>query len=219
MRCSTSGGPSDKGGGILLVMLLGGLVSAIGLGLAGLSATERALAGNYQVGTQLLYAAEAMASRLVDDLSDQTAWPAALARTSSSSFRDGGNYPVTPWGEVLDLAAATSALQANAPIPNGASVWRLYASGTLAVLSESSSVPGEYLVAWVGDDHADEDGDPAADSNNFIVVRAEARAMTGLKRAVQVVLQYVPAPPAGEPSSAGPPVVPGVRVVSWREVR
>jgi hypothetical protein len=218
MRRPMSFEPPDRGSGIVLVILLGGLLGAIGLGLAGLSATERALSGNHQAGVQLLYAAEAIAGRVVQDLSDQAAWSGALAGTSSSSFLDPASLPVTPWAAVLDLPAATSALQATTS-PSGAFVWRLFASGTLAALSESTSAPAVYLAAWVADDHADQDGDPAADSNDVIALRAEARGMNALKRAVHVVLQYIPPPPAGEVIPAGPAGVPGVRIVSWREVR
>jgi hypothetical protein len=210
--------PSDRGGGILLVILLGGLLSAIGLGLAGLTATERALSGNYQAGSQLLYAAEAIGGHVARELRDPTVWSGALAGTSSSSFLEGGSRPVTPWGEVFDVVAATSALQTSTALPSGVSVWRLYASGTLAALSGSAWASGAFLIAWVADDHADQDGDPSVDSNNFVVVRAEARGFGGLKRAVQLVLQYVPPPPDGEAPSPGA-AAPGVRVVSWREVR
>jgi hypothetical protein len=208
---------SDRGGGILLVILLGGLLSAIGLGLAGLTATERALSGNYQAGSQLLYAAEAIGAHVVHELRDRTVWSGALAGTSSSSFLEEASRPVTPWGEVFDLGAATAALQTSTALPSGVSVWRLFASGALDALSESEWASGAFLIAWVADDHAEQDGDPSLDSNNLLVVRAEARGFGGLKRAVQLVMQYVP-PVEGEAPPPSAPA-PGVRVVSWREVR
>jgi hypothetical protein len=208
----------ERGGGLLLVILLGGLLSAIGLALVSLSLTERALSANYQAGVQLLYAAEAMAHRLVVDLSSATDWPQALAGASSSAF-SGPLHPTTPWGELLDLAALTAALQASSGSAGGGSVWRLYASGPFDALTGTASAQA-FLIGWVADDPADPDGDPGADANNAIVVRAEARAIGGMRRAVQLVLRYVPPPPPVEGVPPAPPAeTPGVRAVSWREVR
>jgi hypothetical protein len=206
----------DRGGAILLVILLGGSLSAIGLGLAALASAERALSGNYYAGTELLYAAEAIADRAVRDLSASSAWAGALLGTEPSTFLDATSYPVMPWGEVLDLAAETGALQTSVA-PTAGTVWRLYASGTFSNLTSMRSVFPAYVIAWVADDQADQDGESTADSNGFIVIRTEARATGRLKRAVEVVLRNVP--PTAEPPPPGPAEVPGVRVVSWREIR
>jgi hypothetical protein len=212
-----SKGDGDRGGGILLVILLGGVLSAIGLGLGALSATERAVAGNHHAGVQLLYAAEALAERVVLDLSDAPEWSSALAGAARSAFFEPGTTVTAPWGEPLDVVQLTATLQQETRTGTSAAplAWRVYASGSFDALASVPTGLPAFLVAWVGDDPADADGDPAADSNELVVVRLEARAFGGLRRAVQIAVRRLPPVPPGQPTEDPP----GVTIVAWREVR
>ena len=207
----TGANASDRGGGVLFVILLGGLLSAIGLGLVALSSAERAILGNYQSGVQVLYAAEALAERVIVDLELQSDWSLVLSGAATSTFSEAGD--TAPWGDPVDVAGLTAQLQQEtgggtsvAPL-----VWRVYGRGAFETLAGVESVVPAYLVAWVGDDPADVDSDPSLDSNGVVVIRAEARAFGGMRRVVQCVVRRV-ADPGGEDPA-------GVTLVTWREVR
>ena len=246
-RTLAGSGSDERGGVVVLVLLLGGLISAVGLGLVLLSSTERVVAGNFQAGARTLYAAEAVAEHVILDLVTDRQWTDAVSGTRRSSFIDGTTHPLAPWGETLDLPAMTAALQlgTDAASPWGADTprWRLFASGTLATLGGAGREPPTYLVAWVADDPSDHDGDPAIDTNGVIVIRAQAQGIGGMRRSVQVVLRRFD-PDNSDADAGTPPEEPAevtgssdlarimpldttgevsgsteVRVLSWREVR
>jgi hypothetical protein len=66
-----------------------------------------------------------------------------------------------------------------------------------------------YLVVWVADDVSETDGDPVADSNDVLMIRGEAVGSGGRTRTLDVTVTRAGVP-AGQP---------GLRVISWREVR
>jgi hypothetical protein len=89
---------------------------------------------------------------------------------------------VAGWG-ALDLPALTDGLQRESDAANqwGADgqVWRLFGYAPLHTLLDAAGggvAAGSafYTVAWVSDDPADGDGNPSADANGRVVVRAEA---------------------------------------------
>ena len=86
--------------------------------------------------------------------------------------------PVLPWGGVLDLRAVTSRVQAGADsdaVPGDRSIWRLYGATSLASLVPEA-VGGSpcFLAVWVADNPVDGDGDPSADTNGMLLLRAAA---------------------------------------------
>lgn len=238
---------SDHGGAVVIALLLGSLISAIGAGLVVLSSTDRAIAGNFQSGVRMLHAAEAAVERVVFDLMADTNWTPALSGARRSPFSDQTLRPPAPWGGVVDLAVLTQALQfetdSGSAWGGDTPRWRLFASGPLAALGGTSHDAPLYLAVWVADDPGDRDGDPAVDANGVIGVRAQAFGIGAMRRGIHVVLQRVVgvSPDGGaetareaeghdsdpdDPARAVPEVGQGdhagpveVRVLSWREVR
>ncbi|HWB17061.1 MAG TPA: hypothetical protein VG538_11700 [Vicinamibacterales bacterium] len=237
----------DDGVALLLALVLLCLIAAFGSALVGLTTTERAMAGNHGMSLRGRYAADALAERVVLDLSSVTDWTAVLAGTSSSSFFDEAAATSTPGLDPLDLSGLTTALQG---ATDGASivgadtpVWRLFAAGTLAALTGLPRAgPPVFLAAWVADDAADGDGAPGVDANGIVEIRAEAFGADGMRQAVQITLRrgvlYSPETPPGEtgepdaardaeglapimPNESGAPAsAPGpVRLLTWRDVR
>ena len=196
---------------MLLTLLVTTLISAVGLGLITLAGTERAIAGNHQAGVQLLYAAEAMAERVLVDLKADLRWTEALGGVWRSSFVASTAFATTDWGESIDVGAATADLQDET---NAASLWGpntprwvLFASGSLSTLAGGGSRGDPaFLIAWIADDRSEIDANPATDSNGIVLVTAQAIGPRGLRRTVQVAV--------GRGGAAS-----GVRILSWREVR
>jgi hypothetical protein len=237
----------DDGVALLLALVLLCLVAALGSALVGLTTTERAMAGNQEMGARGRYAADALAERVVLDLSSVPDWNPILAGVSSSSFFDEAAATSTPGLDPLDLSGLTAALQGvtdEASIVGADTpVWRLFAAGTLAALTGMPRAgPPVFLAAWVADDDADGDGAPGVDANGTVEIRAEAFGASGVRQAVQITLRrgalYSPETPPGEaggPDAARdadglasimrdesgiPASAPGpVRVLTWRDVR
>jgi hypothetical protein len=190
---------------VALVVTL--LLNVIGLGLLSLSNTEAAIASNYRQASQMLYAAEAAADCALAGLAHASSWNGVLSGAASSVFRDTTLTPVLASGERFDLAALTVSLQAHsdADARRGADNprWRLFVYQPLSRMVRSA-VASEYLVAWVADDAAEEDGDPLSDANDIVVIRAQALGPRGLQRAVEATVAKDDV---------------GVKVLSWREIR
>ena len=202
---------ADAGSVMLLTFLVTTLISAVGLGLITLSGTERAIAGNHQAGVQLLYAAEAMAERVLVDLKADLRWTEALGGVWRSSFVASTAFATTDWGESIDVGAATADLQDET---DAASLWGpntprwvVFASGSLSDAGRRRvSWRSGLLIAWIADDRSEIDANPATDSNGIVLVTAQAIGPRGLRRTVQVAV--------GRGGAAS-----GVRILSWREVR
>jgi hypothetical protein len=73
--------------------------------------------------------------------------------------------------------------------------------------------PRQYVVVWVSDDPDESDGDADADSNDRLFVRAEAASPLGLRRGYELLVERAPLDAL---TGVRPP---GLRILSWREVR
>jgi hypothetical protein len=225
IRLAPRFGADDRGGVILIVLTLGGMLSALAATLIGLSVTERGVAGNHQAGIRALYAAEALAERIVLDLAADLDWTPILSGTRVSPFFETGSRLLTPWGEGLDLAAITDVLQRQTDRTSSGGPdtpqWRIFASGPVASLVGAGYDVPIFVAGWVADDEAETDGEPRADSNGRVVVRVEARGFGSLNRRVQVVIGRRDDPSttgAGAGGADSAAETAGVRIVSWREV-
>lgn len=201
---------NDRGAALIMVLLTAGLLSAVGVSLLLVTDTERRIAANAAYTVETAAAADAALQRALIDVRLSAAWSGILAGTEHSRFLDATRRPQLPAGGTLDLDAATADLQvetnglgnlgANTP------VWRLYASGSLSALAPAGTLDSaEYLTVWVADDPSDDDGNPNADSNGMLTLRAEARGLGGARRAVEATVAR---------NAAG-----AVNLMSWREVR
>jgi hypothetical protein len=196
-----------------LVIALTSLVilSALGTSLVVVANTEQRAAANYAASREAMYAADGALQIAARELLMLPDWNAMLATGTLSAFVDGPGSGVRPLGDgtTIDLAQATALVNAE-PRPWGANnpVWRLFAFGWLG--------PNTYVVAWVADDFAETDGDPATDGGGtanpgagILALRTEA---FGVGRAHKVLEATV----RREVDAGGGP---RVRVRSWQEIR
>lgn len=203
----------DRGSALVAVLLSSVLVSAVGAALTVTANTETAIASSFRIERELTYAAEAGVERAMQDVRLATQWNDLLTGARTTTFLDRSMTPVLPTGGTLDLRALSARLQAATDARFGgpdSPQWRLVASGRLADIAGNSSIESPaYLVVWVADDVSETDGNPAADSNDVLIIRGEAVGSGGRTRALDVTVTRAGAP-AGQP---------GLRVISWREVR
>ena len=194
---------------MLLAMIVAVTMLGLGLGLVAVSTTERAIAGNHHAGVEALYAAEGLAEYVLAELTSDASWGPALTGERHSAFLEPTSQPIAPWNEVLNLSAITSRVQQESDATWSASLdtpqWRLFAAGPFETLVSSRGAAPMFLVAWVADDVADGDADPAVDTNGSVMIRAQALGLGGLQRSLILVLRRE----EGK----------GSRLVSWREVR
>jgi Tfp pilus assembly protein PilX len=172
----SSGARSDEGIAVVLALVVVLLLAALAFATVMTTDVERMSAASEPNRLAVAYAADAALERAIQELQAPPDWTSALGGGVTSALREGG---ATMWGQSIDLAAMTSELQAetDAAEARGADTtrWQLFLSGTL-----SAMVPGRprevlpYLVAWVGDDLAESDGNPMVDSNRTIRVHARA---------------------------------------------
>jgi hypothetical protein len=192
---------------VLVALVATTLLNAIGLGLLSLSSTDMAIASNYRQANQMLYAAEAGADCALSGLAHASQWSHVLSGATPSVFQDATLRPVLASGEQLDLVALTASLQSasDADARRGADNprWRLFVYEPLSRLARAADA-SEYVVAWVADDAAEVDGDPLSDSNDIVVIRAQALGPQGLRRTVEAAVTKD---------------VAGVKTLSWREIR
>jgi type II secretory pathway pseudopilin PulG len=211
---------------LMVTMLLGTLLAALVL----IVMANSMASANYGAAQQALYAADAALEHTMSELrsADWRVLPGAMV---SARLWDGASAPRAADGTVLDLAALTIQRQADSDSAFGASpdrpVWRLFGHAPFRDLLPGVVVPPAYLVVWLKDDGDEGDGDPERDSNNVLVVRAEAFGASGAHRSVEAVLSLQTGSAAGAAGAGGgaadgvapPPGRQEVRVLSWREVR
>jgi hypothetical protein len=194
---------------IALISLV--LLSALGSSLTMVMSTELRAAANYTASREAVYAADGalqIASRELLAVGD---WNALLSMGMLSGFVDGAPNGVRQLGDgtTVDLAQATS-LANGEPRPWGANnpVWRIFAFGWLG--------PRTYVIAWVGDDFAENDGDPLTDGGGIanpgagiLAVRAEAFGVGGAHTVLEATIRR-------DTAGSGAPIV---RMLSWQEIR
>jgi len=187
------------------------LLSALGTSLAVVMNTELRAAANYATSREAMYAADGALEIAARELLAVSDWNAVLSSGALSSFVDGppsGSRQLGD-GSSVDLAQATN-LANGEPRPWGANnpAWRLFAFGWLG--------PRTYVIAWVADDGAENDGDPSTDGGGvanpgagILAVRAEAFGVGGAHKVLEITVRR-------DVDGGGES---GVRVLSWQEIR
>lgn len=171
---------SETGIALLLVVMSLALFLAVAAALVMMASLEIRMAGAERARHAARGAAEVALERALQEL----AIAADLNEILAGSVRSGvAGVDLAPavdgWG-ALDLSALTVGLQRESDAANrwGADgqVWRLFAYAPLGTLLDAAGggATAFYTVAWVADDPADGDGNPSADANGRVVVRAEA---------------------------------------------
>jgi hypothetical protein len=202
---------------LLMTLIVTMLLSAVGGALVLLASTETRIASGEQRRAQARGLAEVLLTRVCQDLMLAPDWSAVLSTGSGATFQDTGPPPTPVRGNVADLAALTLNVQRESDDfnrwgPDGPR-WRLYAfgpaerlfagaaggagpgpgppgPGTTATVASVGEVRASafYVIAWVADDPGEGDGNPGADRNETIQVRAE---VFGPLRTRQAILATV----------------------------
>jgi hypothetical protein len=206
---------SDRGIALVMALLLTAFLTALCLALTTLSTIETWLSAGFRTSEELSYAADAALGRVQVDLAASGSWTALLvasATSAPSAFNDGVVIITLRDATVVDLATETRAVQAetdarcgSAPAMPDCPQWHLFAHAGLDRLVPGGLVAtSAYVAAWIADDLADGDGDPLADANGRLLIRARAFGPGGARRSVEALVDR-----------AGP----GLRMLSWRELR
>ncbi len=199
----------DDGASLVLTLLVIVMLAALGRGLITLGDTEAALAHNHRAAGEVHYAADAALERALGEIRRVATWTDLLTGLARSSLYEASTTPAMPWGTPLDLTALTTEVQresdARASWGLNNPSWRIYASGSLdAAAGTVLSAAPAYVVVWVADDPSETDNNPAADTNEIVLMYGLAVNALGMRNAAQVTVQRTT----------------GVfRTLAWRRVR
>jgi len=233
---------NESGVALVITLMALSLLLALGVTLALTTDTEIRIAANYRDGVEALYAADAGVERAIQDLATTPDWDSVLNGTVTASFNDGppNGLRILADGATIDLTQATNVVRCGKDACSAADVaavsddrpwgannplWQPYAYGPLADLANGTVNSRMYVIVWIADDPAENDGDPlhdgappvdcdvekdrsCADDNigrGIVAMRAQALGPNGTQRAIDVTVAR-----ANES---------GVRIVSWREIR
>jgi hypothetical protein len=211
---------TQRGIALLAVIMITSLVGALTAVLVFVITTESRVGANQQAAQFSGYAAVAGMERVIAELRRLPAWDLVPSSSSTAlDFNDGAAAVRLADGTALSLVRLTAERQAssNAFYPGvpDRPVWTLYAHASLSrIIADDAVTPDPYVIVWVADDADEEDGDPARDSNEAVLVRAEAFGARGGWRAVEATLSS-----AVIRDAAGTITMRKVTVIAWREVR
>ena len=206
---------SDRGVALVIVLIALVTCSALGLGLVLSTTTERLAGANYAESVHTANAAEAALQLAVHELGRVADWNGVLAGALQSGFVEGGApVDLTALTNELTCGRATDCTDtrrriSSAERPWGANnpAWRVFLRAPLSrFLHLPARSADTYIVAWVGDDARETDGDPLRDGvagagGNVVRIRAEAFGPTGARHAIEADVIRQPA---------------GIHVQSWR---
>lgn len=205
----------QNGTALVCALMVTALLGTLGAALVFLVTAESLISANHRDAVDALYTADAGVERAMGDLRTLDDWqavPGTASETATPDFRDGAIAPRLSDGTILDLARLTAERQADSDAVYGAAanrpVWRLFAHAPVSRLLPAGVISSPtYVVLWIADDVDDADGDPLRDSNDALVVHAEAFGLHGIRRRVEATL-------ARENVQRTE-----VRMICWREVQ
>jgi hypothetical protein len=228
--------------GVALVMAMAALLlmSAVTAGLVLITSFERAIAANYRNSVEALYAADAIAERVLAELATISEWDTLLTGVRSSSFIDGSPAGVRrlPDGGTVDLTQAVMFANCGKPITCSATdiagnatgdrpwgpdnpVWKLFAYGPFAAIMPTVDSPF-YVLVMIAGDPSERDGDPSRNGTvaggpgtEIISLRAEAFGLRDAHKVIELTVgRALRQDEQGGQDGVGP-----VRVLSWRDLR
>jgi hypothetical protein len=209
MRASIVLSP-ERGVALVITIMAVALLSALGLSLAMIVDTETRISGQFAGGREVLYAADAAIEIAAQELVGVGDWNRVLAGEVVSAFVDGAptGQRALADGRLISLSGATDLANAE-PRPWGPNnpQWRLFAFGRFGPA---------YVVAWVADDPAENDGDATRDGSGednpgagIVALRAEAFGLDGAHKVLEATVRRL----------SEDPLTPGIEMVSWHEIR
>jgi hypothetical protein len=204
----------DAGVALLHVVLLMALMTVFTGGAAMLARVEVWVSGHHRAEREAAYAVQAMLAATFQDLDRVVEWNEILSGARSASFADGAvaTPRQIPGGGTVNVCCGAGTLTDRLRVESGLA-WRPFAWQSLSGLLGVTPAGKYYLVAWIVDDDADGDGDPARDANGRIAVRAEAVTPLGVRKAVEATVERAPPDPVSGSRS------PGLEMLTWREIR
>jgi hypothetical protein len=207
--------PSGEAGIALLhVVLLMTMVTVLTAGGAVLARIEVFISRHHRIEREAAYAAQAMLAVTFSDLDRVADWNDALSGSRCATFSDGvlETPRQIPGGGMVRVCCGAGTLTERVRAETGLA-WRPFGWQSLAGLLGLPDAAKYYLVAWIVDDHDDGDGNPAADANGRILVRAEAVTPLGVRKTVEAAVERAPPDPVSGVYS------PGLHILMWREIR
>jgi len=217
----------EDGIAMMVAMMAMLLLSALGIALVLTTSSETIISSNFRNASEGAYAADAVLERSMADLLTVPDWNTLLTGVVQSAFIDGApsGTRTLPDGSTIDLGhmvnlancnkvtacsdADMDAVTPHRPWGSNNPRWQLYAYGRLSdVLPAGTIVSPYYVIAMVGDDPSETDGQPQQDGVDTAgagvpSLRAEAFGPRGARRIVEMTVARTPT----------------VRILSWREVR
>jgi hypothetical protein len=225
--------PADEGFGLVMVLVWLSLLATLALGVALATSAEPPATAALHERLRLARAAESAVALVVAALAPLPDWSAVPAGPWASPFVDGAPGPRVVGARTIDLAgethlrtcgrlapcdaASTASSSPARPWGSRNPRWRLALHSPLAAVD---AVAGDicpcYLVAWVGDDPADDDADPDRDAplgvtgHGILLVRGAAFGERGAVAEVEALV--------AQPCRRSGTACPGIRVQSWGAV-
>lgn len=219
---------SESGSAVLVVALLMCLLSAIAAGAAAVVRVEIMIADRHHRSAEAFFAAEAALESAISELRTVVDWTTVVSGATRSRYTDGGfaGFKAIPGAGTIELCCGAQTAAGRlasdtqlSPLPaRRAIVWRPFLWIAFDRLAPRDPPSRLFVIAWVANDEEDVAGGAVVDTNDTLLVRAEAVAATGTRRLVEAVIAR---PPPPVPFSAGADAARrlAIGIVKWREVR
>jgi hypothetical protein len=210
----------QRGIAVLAAVMTMMLLTAIGTGLLLTTSAEVMITRNFREGVEARYAAEAIAEFARAQLALEADWNRILDGSGRSTFTDGlpSGERTLAGGARIDLTRLLNVARCGQPSrcttaemdarttlrPWGANNprWQPYAYGGFNELSGSTRFSGTatplYVLALVGDDGGESDGDPLRDGSaddpgaGVVVIRGDAFHANGGRATVEMIVARLP---------------------------
>jgi hypothetical protein len=197
---------SEQGTALVMALMTVTLLAVLAGGLLTTAVTEMKIAAVHRDGVQALYAVEAVTELILAELTAVADVDDVLTGATKSSFVDGDGRGQRQVGAVtLDLLTQTSVERCGDAAGCGAAPagniawWQLYAHGWLHEATAWRVRPPVYVIAWVGDDPAENDGNPMADGapainpgSGIVALRVHAYGAAGAVRRANALIGGLP---------------------------
>ena len=143
---------------------------------------------------------------------------APSSSTAFSDFNDGQATPNAPDRSTLNLGQMTIRRQTEsdavyASLPDRP-VWRLYAHAPLNRMVPGAGAVTPYVVVWIADDPDESDENAGVDTNDVVMLHAEAFTVRRGRRAIEATIRREEAMAAGLPGVMRS----DVSMIAWHEV-
>jgi hypothetical protein len=241
----------ERGVALILALMVMLFLMATGTALILTTTAESTIARNFRISSEALYAADAVLEHAIDDIRTIHDWNTILSGAAQSTFTNGpssgprrlADGQSIDVAEVVNLAnchkvAACSDSEMdeiNADRPWGVNNprWQPFAWGYLDDIAPAGTISSPFFVmVMVGDDPAENDGDPLRDGlipcaqgqvtgcnhgTGVLALRADAFGPFGAHKILESTVAR-PEAASGRDYNGGSGQV-GVRILSWRELR